>query len=274
MKNYLALVATCALTLIIFSAKSKAAFEAKGHGTSYIGSGQSGVASTNGDFGIFINPAKLAGNSSTQIGLFYRNFYQISGLDQISLYANGRPLDIPLSLGVTRFGNNLYAETEIRLGSAYNFEDILILGISFNLYSLHIKNYGDALTFGFDFSGIYRINEIIRAAFVVSNINEPEIGSTKNKLPAYLAVGISYRPLKMIEMNLDIVKEKKSGFDYRFGVNYNINNWFSVMAGFRQLVNSFTGGLKFSFNQLDLGYAMEYHPVLGLNHSISTTYEF
>jgi len=57
-------------------------------------------------------------------------------------------------------------------------------------------------------------------------------------------------------------------------MSYHFQSWFSIMGGFRDITNSFTAGFNVNYNVLHIGYAFEYHPTLGANHSISTSYEF
>jgi hypothetical protein len=260
-------------TVFFFSAAVYGSFEAKGHGVVFVGAGSCGAASSNTDFAVFLNPAKIYYNSQPQINLFYRNFYGIKNLDQISLGSCFKLFKIPFGAGISRYGNKLYSETELRLGSACQLFDFITLGLSVNWYALEIKNYGGAQSWGFDLAGLYKINSRFAAGFVVSNLNEPEIGAAKDKIPLNFTLAFSYQPLAEIEINMDLVKDNKFDFDYRFGIHYHIFQWVTIMTGYRELVNSFAAGFNLKKNKISLAYSIEYHPDLGSSNSLGFGYE-
>jgi len=260
--------------LLLLCNFGRAAFEEKGCGIVFIASGYSGIASENPSFAVFINPAKLVFIPESRIEIFYRNFYQLADLNQISLSAVTRVRDVPLAFGFNRFGNKLYAENEIRLAGAWEIWEPFTIAVSGNLYQLHIERYGDAVTFGLTMSFLYRINSYFSTAFVITNLNEPHIGKAQEPIPFYGSVGLTYRFAEGLTANLDLFQEENQEFDYRFGMSYHLQSWFSIMGGFRDITNSFTAGFNVNYASLRIGYAFEYHPTLGANHSISTSYEF
>ncbi len=252
---------------------SNGAFEPKGYGTNYTGSGMTGIASSDIAFDVFLNPAKLSLTQTASFDLFYRNFYGISGLNQITLGSSFKVLNVPVGFGINRFGNSLYAETETRVALAKEFADAISIGVSLNWYHLDIDNYGQAQSLGFDISGFYQISRQFTAAFIVSNLNEPEIGQAREKLPSCFSFGLSYNPTNELNLNIDLVKDNEFDFDYRFGLHYNLFQSVQLLTGFRQVVHSYSGGILMKKNHINIGYALEYHPELGSSNTISFGYE-
>ncbi len=264
-----------AIILIIYlSVPSFAAFENKGGGSGYIGAGSSGIASNETAFAVILNPAKLAYVRNPEIYLYYRNFYLIQGLDQISLAANLRFGKIPFGFSVERFGNTLYSEYTLSAAGAFEIIDSLSVGCKINFYHLQIKNYSSASSYSISLSAIYKVNKFFRAGFIYENITESVIGAARQKLPVNMALAFSFNPLPQIELNFDIFKDNRFDFEYRAGLYYSLNNWFKLMAGFRSLVNSYSGGIELKKYGFDFIYALVWHASLGVSNTLSVGYEF
>lgn len=259
---------------LIFYMECSASFEQKDQGCDYLGCGSSGIALGNASFAVFINPADIATSQKDNLSLFYRNFYGIKEINQISLANHFLLFKLPLGLGISAFGNKLYRETELRAAVAFKLINKIKMGVSLNLYHLNIKNYGTDLSWGFDIAFMKDITKNITTAFVVSNLNEPGIGTAKENIPARYAFGFAYRPLKIAALCFDIIKDDDFDFDYRFGIRYDLGDRFSFSCGFRDLVNSYSAGLKISNDNYNLNYAFQYHPDLGGSNSLSLGYAF
>jgi len=262
------------LLIFLLAAPLRAAFENKGTGSMFLGAGSAGTASSDSSFKALINPAGIGLLNRNHIDFQFRNFYQIHGLNQFALAASFNIMDLPLGIGINSFGNNLYSELETSFIYSHKIVSAFYLGISLNAYWLSIKNYGSAASLGFDLAGCYLINRKLRAAFIVENINEPVIGRAKEKLPAAMSLGAAYDPIEGVEINLDLVKDNRFEFEFRFGVRYEINRWLGMACGFREQVNTFSGGFYIQKSQVIFSYALEYHQTLGSNHSASIGYAF
>ncbi len=260
--------------LLLMAHSLFAAFEPKGIGTAYLGAGSAGRAGSDAAFAIFLNPAKLAWNTDTKTNLFYKNYYGLKNLNQISLEARFPVWGLPLGIGINRYGISSYNEAELRIGSAFHFFDALDLGFSANMYGVFLKNYGHSYTFGFTLAAVYKIFEHTQAAFTVENLNEPELGQAKEKIPLSAAFGFSYHPLKNVELLIDLVKEQNYDFDFRSGIAFKPLSWTTVRIGFKTIVKSYSAGFSMQYGQFDLGYAFEYHTALGGSNSISVGYVF
>ena len=251
-----------------------AAFENKGGGGGFIGAGSSGIASEETAFSEIINPAKIYFFNASHINLYYRNFYLISGLDQIAISSNFFVHKIPIGISIDRFGNKLYSEYTATIGSSIKIIDSLAIGYKINFYHLQIKNYGSASSYGFSIAAFYKINRSFRTGFIFENISESKIGNSNEKIPMNLALAFSYNPVPEIELNFDIFKDNRFDFEYRAGLYYTLNKWFKIMAGFRSEVNSFSGGIQIKKYNFSIVYAVSYHSLLGISNTLSMGYEF
>ncbi len=264
-------VCTFILFIYIFTTTSFASFEQKGHG-SYFNSRAGGIAGRHVPFAVFNNAAALS--AFPHVDLYYRNFYGIKDLNQITLASSFKLQSLPLGIGITRFGNELYTETEWRIAFSYEPFTPIRFGLSFNGYQLAIENYGHASAFGFDIAAAYNVHPRLRIAFVASNLNEPSMGNGGITIWPALTGGLAYTPLEEVELVIDVVRQEPFDFDYRLGLSYHVIEWLSLSAGLRQLTDQFSFGLQIRRGSYRLAYGFEYHMMLGGNHSVSFGYAF
>lgn len=258
--------------LFILTSISHAAFEHKNSGASNVGLSLSGIASSSPDFAVFNNPALISGEYS--VDLFYRNYFGINELNQIALATELNLFKQPFALGVIRYGNKLYAETEIAFGSSFRIGETVFLGLAVHSNFLEIKNYGSTWTFGLNFAMMYLINDQIRLAGMLSNFNEPEIGASGEKIPLSGSIGLSYLPIPDMELLIDSYKEDYFDFAYRLGTRIKVIKNINILAGFQNSINSFSAGLEILQNNYAIKYSVDIHPVLNASHAIGIKYVF
>ncbi len=262
------------LVILLMTHSLFAAFEPKGIGTSFLAAGSAGRAGSDGSFAVFLNPAKLIRNTAVKVDLFYKNFYGIKNLNQMSLEVRVPVLGQPFAVGINRYGISSYLESELRIGSALRLYGALDLGFSANIYNIFLKNYGNSYAFGFTFAAMYELFENARAAFTVENVNEPKLGQAKEPIPASAALGVSYSPVKNVEVLIDLLKEQDYDFDFRSGIVFYPLSGIQLRFGFKTIVKSYSAGFSIHLKQFDLGYAFEYHTALGGSNSLSMGYVF
>ena len=256
------------LTALISNAYG--AFEKQGIGASNIGLSLSAVASTCPDFTVFHNPALISGDFTADF--FYRNYFGIKELNQVGIYSEFTSFDQPIAIGIARFGNNLYSETELVLGTSYKPNDVFSIGLSASVYILRIKNYGDALSFGLNCAVFYRLDEHWGIAATINNFNEPELGTSNEKIPVSGEFGFSYLPVKDAELLLAGYKEEFHEFAYRLGTRIQIIPGIKLLAGFQNYINSFSLGIELNQNNYRIKYSVDIHPVLNASHALGFSY--
>ncbi|MBD3225053.1 MAG: hypothetical protein GF313_10020 [Caldithrix sp.] len=251
-----------------------AAFHSKMYGPPTTALAGSGRALFQPDYAVFVNPATAFLDSSRlgRIDLGYRNFYGLQGIQQLTLSCALAVKGHPLGFGFSRYGNNLYAENELRMGYNFALGPAFRVGASLNVYALEIRNYGQAQTFGFDVAGIYIINSVLRTAFVLSNLHHPEIGRSGERINPTIAGAFVYQPVESMQLAFDIVNETDIEFDYRLGLIYNYWRWLKFRAGVRQNVDLWSVGLEAGQDTYAIHYTFEYHMQLGASHAVGFSY--
>ena len=249
-----------------------AAFEPKTCGVVQLGCGDAGRAWQGNSFALFRNPALLQADTST-LDLFYKNYYEIESLNQIALQGQLPLGRFPLAVGILHYGSGAYTEQDLRLGSAIDLRPGLRLGIAIRILRLAITGYGSNQTLAIDAGLHYEMLSGLQAAWVIENLNRPQIGRAKERLPQTMVLAFAYHPHQQVQSLLDVVKEDGFDFDIRSGIAYHLAIA-TFMAGFRSLVETWHGGVMFQWGKIRLGYALEYHPQLGASHALEAGFAF
>lgn len=252
----------------------RAVFEPEGMGSPFWASGNSAFVSFYAGNAVFINPALLGLVKNSRIELSYRNFYGLRELNQLGLSLPVLWHKVPLAVGVSHYGNALYSENTVRAAAALKAYGNFYIGLRLDWYFLQIKNYGHNSTLGLSAAAIYRIVANLQSGFVITNINEPEIGRTHERLPMRFALALAYKIAPGMELTAASLKSSDFDFEYRVGLRYAALTQLHLLAGLRNPENILCAGFQIIHKFLSINYAMEYHPELGASHSVGIEYDF
>jgi hypothetical protein len=246
-----------------------AAFDKKESGAREQSLGNAVVAMHNSAFALIYNPANIQSASAFNVFTSYRNFYGVPEIYQADIIANTAVYNIPVAIAVSKYGNDLYAETEISAGGSYKIYDNLSLGISLQGYFLSIKNYGESQSWGINLGIQYNYLESLSIGAFVSNINQPTIGSIKEDLPQTFALGFQYRLMEKGTLYLELFRDVKHEQDYRAGFEYQLFEQLFLRMGIMDNTNTYSFGLGSSFGFMHFDYALLNHSILGVSHVIT-----
>lgn len=228
------------------------------------------VALSNDAFSVFTNPSGIAQLNWVEGGLFYSP--SPFGLQELSntFCASVIPTEYgAIGLGITSFGFDLYKENKFALAYANRYAKNFFYGASLSLNHLSIKNYGADYSLSFSLGALYYVSSDFRFAFAVDNLNKATWGGEKNQIPTCYKTGISYDVLRNVSLNLSL--ENEIGFtpSVQCGINYDVNEYFSLRSGFANEPAKFSAGFGINFSQFEIGYAIFTHQELGLTHQFS-----
>jgi len=227
------------------------------------------VALNNTPFALLYNPANIQSVSSFNLYTSYRNFFGISDIYQADIIVNTLVYGVGSAFNVSKYGNDLYSEIEIRAGSSYNIAANLSLGIGVQGYFLSIKNYGDSQNWGLNLGFQYDYLEEFSIGAHVTNINNPKIGSVDEELPQTFSLGFKYNLTERATLFFELFRDVKHEQDYRGGFEYEPYNNIFLRFGVMDNTNTYSFGFGSRFSFLNLDYALIDHSVLGISHSIT-----
>jgi len=244
-------------------------------GARQISMANSDVGLSNDAFSLFNNPAGLAQLNWREVGIFYSP--APFGLTELSngYVAYNEPFHFgSISIGGMTYGFDLYRESKVVLGYAYNYENILFAGVTINYHTYSIQNYGSTSAVYFNVGGLVYILDELRWGFVVTNLNRASIADIDDQIPMVLSTGFSYDILQNFSLNFALEKDISYNPSVQFGIEYEIIEYISLRAGTSNDPSRFTAGLGINYSLISLDYAFFTHQDLGLTHQAGIILSF
>ena len=237
------------------------------------------LALSDNAFSLFTNPAGLAQMNWIEGGVFYSP--SPFGVKELSnaFFAASIPTEYgSFGLGVTTYGFELYKENKFVLAYANRYAKNFFYGVSLSLNHLSIKNYGEDNALAFSLGALYYISPDFRFAFTAENLNKATWGKEKNQIPTVYKSGISYDVLQSERsfgnVSLNFSLESEVGFNpsIQCGINYDLNEYFSLRSGFANEPTKYSAGFGIHYSQFEIDYAIFTHQELGLTHQFSVLF--
>lgn len=244
-------------------------------GARQISMANSDVALANDVFSLFNNPAGLAQFNWREVGIYYSP--APFGLSELSngFIAYNEPFDFgSISIGGMTYGFDLYRESRVVIGYAYNYDNILFAGAAVNYHSFSIQNYGSTGAFYFNLGGLVYILNELRWGFAVSNLNRATVADTDDQIPMVFNTGFSFDLLQNFSLNFALEKDIRFNPSVQFGIEYDIIEYLSLRAGTSNDPSRFTTGVGINYSIFSLDYAFFTHQDLGLTHQAGIILSF
>ena len=102
-------------------------------------------------------------------------------------------------IGFYRFGNSLYSEQKINVALGHRIQ-MVSLGVGLNLIQYHIEGLGSWNYWALEFGGVAQLTDKFFIGTHIFNIKVDPL------LPIIMKMGISYRPIKTLMINLESEK--------------------------------------------------------------------
>jgi hypothetical protein len=244
-------------------------------GARQISLANSDAALANDVFSLFSNPAGLAQLNWREVGIYYSP--APFGLTELSngYVAYHDPFSFgSISIGGMTYGFDLYRESRIALGYAYNYQNILFAGVAINYHSYSIQNYGSTGAFYLNLGGLVYILDELRWGFAVNNLNRASVADIDDQIPMTFLTGFSYDILQNFSLNFALEKDIRYNPSIQFGIEYDIIEYLSLRAGTSNDPSRFTAGVGINYSLFSLDYAFFTHQDLGLTHQAGIILSF
>ena len=244
-------------------------------GAKQISLANSSTALCNDVFALFNNPAGIAQMNWREVGIYYSP--APFGLKELAngYVAYNEPFSFgSIAIGGMSYGFELYKETKLLLGFAYNYQNKFFAGTALTFHNFSIKNYGSKGVFYFNLGGLAYLNKTLRWGFAVSNLNRATVGNEDDQIPMVFDSGFSFDILNELTLNGSIEKDIRYNTSFMFGIDYDIIKYFSVRIGFANEPSKYSAGIGINYSLFSLDYAIFTHPDLGLTHQAGIIIHF
>ncbi|HEV8538113.1 MAG TPA: hypothetical protein VGR15_04225 [Bacteroidota bacterium] len=260
----------CAFIVIGFQT-AFGGFGQRDAGARAIALGGAYVGLANDVWSLRCNAGGLSQLTTNEASFFYSP--QPFGLRELS-FAEAA-IALPTSIGViglsgTASGFSLYRELTASIAFARSISGVGV-GAAMTYYSVTIKNYGAANTFGIDAGVHVQIVPGLRSGIAVKNINRPTIGVAREPLPQRFSIGLGYTPIQSMTLVADYQKEAGFNPSTSIGFEYWVMESLGLRGGISEEPPQSSAGVSVKHAFLQFDYAFSHHQDLGWSHHGSIT---
>jgi hypothetical protein len=243
-----------------------------GIGGRHLGVGGASVTLQDG-WAVFNNIGALAWLNQPTVMTAYENRFAVAGLNTVAAgFAMPTLKSSAWGTTITHFGDNLYNEVNLGVGASHKINTVS-LGIKANYLQISMEGLGTRSVFAFEFGGLMQFTPTLFAAAHIYNFNQAQIANfQQEKLPTIMKAGLSYRPLKNLQVNGEVVKNIDFPATLRAGVEYKPIEKLAVRTGINTAPFTASFGVGLQLFALQVDYALQTHSVLLPAHQLSLVY--
>lgn len=253
--------------------------------------------------GVFFNPAGLFQLKTKQVSSTYMNYFE--GV-QCGSIVYGFPYRDNINLAF--FSQFLYAsedetDSEGIVQGTFTMSNV-VLGANYSRYINQIFDMGinvkfirealadnDAMAAAIDIGVMHQTtNEDVKVGLSLKNFGAQLTSHTgseyKEGLPRTLAVGLNYHPTERFYALVDLLKPFDYDISIRTGLEYSINEFLSLRAGYNsnsgdwkaggdwEATSGLSTGFGLNWKKYNIDYAINSYGDLGLVNQITLKYTF
>ncbi len=227
------------------------------------------VAVANDIWTIFHNPAGISNLKDREISISYIPAqFEIPELSKKAIAYFEPSLPIKFGAGVQIFGFSLYKEMTFKLSLARNF-NLFNIGVNLNYNLVSIKNYGSAGAFSADFGFVSNPLKFLKFGFILKNFVATKLGQARENLPKEFDFGVAILPYENLIISAQVDKEIYFKESFKYGVEYAVENFLFIRAGFTNYPVQYSGGFGLKIFLFKVDYSINQHQSLGLTHQFT-----
>lgn len=225
-------------------------------------------------FSIFSNPANLALMDKTSVAVYADHRYSLSGLNTLAFASNHTFRKASISVGATRFGDELLNHNRVEAAAAYKIR-LVSLGLGLGYQQLMVSENGVARAMTLQFGGTVEISPKIKYAAHVYNMLRAKVDARSLLYyPVIMRTGFSYLPIKSAIISAEIEKDSRFEPNFKLGLEYQLKEWMYLRTGVNSNPFNAFGGIGFKQKDWKLDYGVSFHNRLGMVHYISLVFSF
>jgi hypothetical protein len=238
------------------------------------GSRQAGIGYTftsiaDDQWSVFYNPAGISNIKNLSAGIYYSPApFGLSELANGSVVVANTFSFGGIGFSASTYGFELYRENKFSFAYAKSFFSDFSFGLKVTYNSISIKNYGNDFSIGIDIGVLSRLSENVQLGFTAKNINRPTYGVNKEKLPQQFSGGVAYKPAQNFLMSVELEKEVRYPFNFKFGFEYLPVKFFALRAGYNTEPSNYFAGIGIFYSNFIFNYSFISNNYLGYTHSI------
>jgi hypothetical protein len=227
------------------------------------------------EWGLFNNVGSIGAQEKISTAVAYEIRTQLKNANRMAFVFN-TPMRWGVgSIGVFRFGDDLYNEQVISAGFGNKF-GIASLGIKANYIQYHADGFGTHSTVSIDFGGITQLTDQLSIGAYITNLNQAKINSDYSweRIPTRLTGGLTFKAKENILITSELDKDLDYDLTWRTGFEYSFKQKFFFRTGVNIKPQSGFFGLGAKRKNLHADYAIQFNTLTGTSHQASASYWF
>ena len=225
-------------------------------------------------FSIFSNPANLALMDKTSVAVYADHRYSVFGLNTLAFASNHTVRKASISIGATRFGDELLNHNRVEAAAAYKIR-LVSLGFGLSYQQLMVSESGVARAMTLQFGGTVEISPKIKYAAHVYNMLRAKVDANSSLYyPVIMRTGFSYLPIKSATISAEIEKDSRFEPNFKLGLEYQLKEWIYLRTGINTHPFNVFGGIGLKQKDWKLDYGVSFHNRLGMVHYMSLIFSF
>ena len=218
---------------------------------------------------MFRNMAGLASAKDIELLLGYHiPFHQ----PELQSLAVGVQIPSTPSLGISYYqtGTEVFLNQQVGVSAAIAL-DSFDFGLRIRYWSVSISGRPPLNTFSIDGGLQIRINNQLTAGIVMGNLSQSKL-QHEEMLPISWYSGVKYTPSPELAVIIEFGQILGSPWEFRTGIAYSIKERFMARTGFNLLTHRGYFGIGFKQKRLQVDYAIDVHPHLGITQQAGLTF--
>jgi len=235
-----------------------------------MGFASSGLAD---EWSLFNNIGTIGSQENMSVAAAYEIRTQLKNANRMAFAFNAPVRWGVSSIGVFRFGDELYNEQIISGGFGNKF-GIASLGVKVNYIQYHADGFGTQSTFSVDFGGVAQLTDQLSIGAYITNLNQAHINTdfSSEQIPTRLTAGLTFKPKENILITSELDKDLDYSPTWRTGLEYSFKKKFFIRTGFNLKPQSGFFGLGAKRKNIKADYAVQLNLLTGSCHQASATY--
>jgi len=221
---------------------------------------------------VFNNVAGLVHSDQLCMSYSYDVRPGLIGANRMAAAVSARSKIAAFSVGVFRFGDEVYNETQVSICAA-NEIDNTALGAKINYTQYWAETFGTITAASLDFGGITKITSQLSIGAYITNLTQSKQKETNGeRLPTKLVAGLGFRPSHDVFVATEIEKDIDYKATWRSGIEYAIYEKAFFRTGFNINPAAAYFGFGAQKNKLKFDYAIRLSQLIDTTHQVSVVY--
>jgi hypothetical protein len=212
-----------------------------------------------------INQPALTTFSKHSAGLYFENNFAVNELRTNAIVLKSSFKNYNFGLGITRFGFDLYNESNYMLSFALPLSKEFSLGIHGNIFQIVFGDvYGRKTYFDAGISGNYIKKNGLRLGFSIYNLRQNQITDYQiQRISSIYKIGLGYELDSRVILAFETEKHSYTKALYKFGADLKVLENVYLRLGFITEPMTITAGAGFKYKVLNFDFGTDYHPYFG-----------